>query len=109
MKPVRRHGELDLAPAERAAPEKEDKMVTTLQMHKANLYSCLKGAAIKQGSIEYRITINPAGKVTKIKILRSTFNNKNLKDCLSHKIRKWDDFPEFGKEYDRQLEFTFKF
>lgn len=109
MKPVRRRGQLDLAPAERAAPEKEDKMVTTLQMHKANLYSCLKSTAIKQGSIEYRITINPSGKVTHIKILKSTFNDKNLKDCLSHKIRKWDDFPGFEKDYDRQLEFTFQF
>jgi hypothetical protein len=108
-KPVKRMGTLDMAPAERAAPEEEDAMVSKLTEHKKNLHSCLKSASTHHGFIEYRITINPAGQVTGIKVLKSNFRDKNLKDCLAFKMRKWDDFPLYTKNYDRQLEFTFKF
>jgi len=108
-KPVRRTGELDLAPAERAAPIEEDEMVTVLEAHKTTLFECLNKSDLKHGSIEYRITVNKAGQVTKTKALASSFTDKNLKDCLAHKIRRWKGFPEYEKDYDRQLEFTFKF
>ena len=102
-------GDLDLQPAERAAPEEEDEMVATLEMHKKNLHSCLKTAATKHGLVEYRITINPSGKVTDVKVLQSSFKDKKLKECLAYQIRNWDDFPSYTKKYERQLEFSFKF
>jgi hypothetical protein len=108
-KPVRRTGQLDLEPAERAAPPEEDEMVTVLEAHKTTLFECLNKSDLKHGSIEYRITVNKAGQVTKTKILKSSFRDKILKDCLAHKIRGWEGFPEYEKDYDRQLEFTFKF
>ena len=108
-KPVRRTGELDLEPAERAAPIEEDEMVTILEAHKTTLFECLNKLDLKHGSIEYRITVNKAGQVIKTKVLSSSFSDKNLKDCLAHKIRRWEGFPDYENDYDRQLEFTFKF
>ena len=108
-KMVKRRGNLDLAPAERAAPEEEDEIVTTLSNYKSQLYSCLKNNKNVHGTIEYRITINPAGQVSDLKVLNSSLEDKILLDCFAYQIRKWDDFPEHTKQYDRQLDFSFKF
>jgi len=108
-KKVKRRGQLDLAPAERAVPEEEDEMAATLSKYKSQLYSCLKNKTNLHGTIEYRITINPAGKVSDLKVLNSSLQDKKLLDCFAYQIRKWDDFPEHTKQYDRQLEFSFKF
>jgi len=106
---VKRVGQLDLAPGERSEPVEKDEFVLTIEKHKVNLYNCIKKTPQLHGEIEYRIKVNPEGSVVEIKVLKSSVKKQQILDCLSYKIGKWDDFPENSGEFNRQLEFVFKF
>ncbi len=62
-----------------------------------------------KGKVTVRVTVDIWGRVSFAEIVRSTLNNKDLKDdleyCIINKIRKWNDFGEVP-ESEGELTFT---
>ena len=94
---------------ERGGVKREtDPVDEVLAKHRPTLYNCVKNSGMS-GQVTFRIRINPAGDVTRVKILKSNVKKKTLTDCMQYKIKKWDGFPKQKQKQARQVDFTFKF
>jgi hypothetical protein len=108
LKP-KRHGQLDMQPAERKTREAPSEMELALNQNKATLHTCLTQFPGVHGQMEFRIIIDEQGAVRQTVVLQSSVKNKKITDCVKYKVGKWEGFPEEPKGFDRNMEFTFKF
>jgi len=109
MKNPERKGEINMSATGRNFVEKKDAMQEILDTNRETLLSCKRKKGIRNGEILFRLTINPQGELKEVKVLQSNIRDKNFLNCLEYKIRQWTGFPEQSGDFDRQVEFTFKF
>jgi len=109
MKQPERKGEINMSAEGRHYTEKKDELQEVLDANRETLLSCKRNKGIRKGDILFRLTISPEGELKEVKILQSNIKDKIFLNCLEYKIRQWTGFPSQNGDFDRQVEFTFKF
>jgi hypothetical protein len=93
---------------------KPDHVQAVIDRHKSAITECykrmLKDDPTLKGKVEVRFAVDPDGHVSWTEIVTSTFTDAAFNDCLTSKIKNWNDFgygdPTAPDEVYRQV-FTF--
>jgi len=111
---VKRKSKLDIEATDRAIiPDNSNTIEYSLELHRNTLNTCQKQIRKlypnRHGEILFRIYLSPLGEVNKVKTLKSDLKDDKIINCLEYKMGTWRDFPQEPQNYERQVDFTFKY
>lgn len=66
----------------------------------------LKGNAALRGKLEFAVTIEPTGRVSKAKIETTAFKGSKIAECIANKIQDWRFPPFSGEAHQVQVPFV---